>query len=91
MRLTFKERRNVVHYKRAYTALRLSHAAMLRGEHQDYVAHYKLELIRSELGDALPAHVVAAIERAIDSAFGYPFEDTVDSVVNSRAVICGGE
>jgi hypothetical protein len=79
MILSFKDRRSVVLYKRAYTALRLSHAAMIRGESSDYAAHYALELRRSECAEALPAPLVAAVERSIDRAFGFPLESDDDA------------
>lgn len=85
MLLTIKERRNVVVYKRAYTALRLSHAAMLRGESNDYVAHYALETARSEASEALPQPLVTAIELSIDKAFGWALDESTEDAV-SRAV-----
>jgi hypothetical protein len=106
MVLSFKERRNVVAYKRAYIALRLSHAAMLRGDSEDYTSHYRLEQARSEAAERLQAHIVAAIEQSVDKAFGWPLEgnnqaDCADTIYkgyclrlapwDSQCAKCGGK
>lgn len=84
LKLTSTERPIVTQYKHAYIALRLSHAAMMRGEgtHASLVDHYRLEQRRHELAAQLPETVVARIETSIDMVYGFPIDADYKRTVN---------